>query len=210
VKYVTGEWCRDRERFADRLYCSEDTFAVADGMGIGVGGRMAAEKAVELIDEYRPFATIQELSLFFKEANLKIMEEIAKLGDREVAGTTLSLVSFIDGEYLLGHVGDSRIYLLRKGKLLLLTEDQITYRNGKKYVSALGIDWKVDVFLSQGTVMKGDIFLLMSDGAVNVLGEEEILSVLGEDIELSAQRLLKVYVDKDPSEDLSFAIVMPD
>ena len=210
MRYVTGEFYRDRETFADRLFCSEDTFAVADGMGIGRGARVAAEKAIELVGKYRPFRSLEDIRSFFNKANLEIMEETAKLGDRYVSGTTLSLITFRDNSYLLGHVGDSRIYLWRGGSLELLTEDQIRLKGGKKYVSALGIDWKPEVFLREGDLSKGDVFLVVSDGLGGLLKEKELSDILSGDIEDSAKRLLELYRKYSLKEDLSFAIVTLD
>ncbi len=207
MRYVYGELCKNRESFADRIYTSEDTFAVADGMGTGPGGRLAAEKAISLVDRSRPFKSLDEIRGFFEEANREIMKEIARLGDRHVAGTTLSLLSFTDDTFLVGHVGDSRIYLFRNGKLKLLTQDQITYRNGKKYVKALGIEWRPEVYTLEDTFREGDVFLLVSDGVVDSLSDPEIESLLCPDIERSAERILSLYRENCPEEDLSFIIV---
>ena len=207
MRYAYGELCRDRETCADRIYTSEDTFAVADGMGTGPGGRLAAEKAIYLVDKRRPFASLDEIREFFEEANREIMKEIARLGDKHAAGTTLSLLCFTDNSFLIGHVGDSRIYLFREGKLKLLTQDQISYRGGKKYVRALGIEWKLEVYTLEDTFQEGDVFLLVSDGVVDNLSDSEIESILDKDIDLSARRILNLYRESCPEEDLSFIIV---
>jgi len=207
VKYVVKEFWRDPERYADRVYVSADTFAVADGMGFGEGGKLAAEKAIQLLDRSRPFKSVEELESFFTRTNREIMKEIARLGDRYVAGTTLSVLSFAGRRYLIGHVGDSRIYLFREGYLDLLTEDQIRFRGGKKYVSALGLEWYPRVYLREGYFERGDIFLLISDGAVYTFSDSELEIFLSEDIEESARRLFERYLETIPREDLSFVIV---
>ena len=208
MKCAAREFYRNPETYADRVFCSEDTFAVADGMGLGKGAVLASSKAVELVGKYKPFSSPGDMEEFFKRANLKIMEEIAKLGDRHITGTTLSVVSFSKGRFVLGHVGDSRVYLLRDGSLKQLTHDQIELRNGRKQVSVLGIDWKLNVLTEEGALCKGDIFLLISDGAVNYLSDKDIRDVLGEDVEGSAEKLLELYREKNPEEDMSFAIVL--
>ena len=207
MKYVSGEFCKSRETFADRIYTSEDTFAVADGMGVGPGGKLAAEKAIDLVAQRRPFTSLDQIMAFFEEANKEIMKEIAMLGDRHAAGTTLSLLSFADQRFLIGHVGDSRIYLFREGRLRLLTRDQISYRNGRKYVKALGIEWKPEVYTLEGSFRAGDVFLLVSDGVVGGLSDRDIESVMGSDIELVARRILDLYKNSCPGEDLSFIVV---
>lgn len=207
MRYVYGEFFKDRETFADRIFVSEDTFAVADGMGTGPGGRLAAEKAISLVNRKRPFTSLDEIVGFFEEANIEIMKEIAKLGDKHAAGTTLSLLTFKEGSFFVGHIGDSRIYLFRCGRLKLLTQDQISYRGGRKYVRALGIEWNPDIYTLEDTFQKGDVFLLVSDGVVDNLSDPEIESILSSDIEQSARSILNLYRENCPEEDLSFIIV---
>lgn len=210
MRYARREFFTDKELYADRLFVSEDTFAVADGMGIGIGGKLAAEKAISLVGERRPFRSVEELRYFFEEANRAVMEEIAKLGDRHIAGTTLSVLSIVDKRFLVGHVGDSRIYLLRGDSLELLTKDQVTLKGGKKYVTSLGVEWKPDVHTAEGDLRKEDTFLVISDGAVNVLSEEDIKSILRYDVEESAEMLLNLHKKSGKEEDLSFVIVRVD
>jgi len=210
VKYTVREFWRDQNKYADRIYTSEKTFAVADGMGSGEGGKRAAEKAIQLISKYEPFKSISHLKSFFMKANDKIIKEIALLGDNRVAGTTLSVITFIEDRYLIGHVGDSRIYLFREGTLELLTEDQIVYKSGKKYVSALGLDWNPRIFLAEGKVKRGDVYLIISDGAVYTFSDSELEIIFSYDIESTADKLLDRYLSTIPQEDLSFIIVSID
>jgi len=207
---VVKEFFRDPERYADRVYVSEDTFAVADGMGECVGGRVAAERAIQLLHRYRPIEDLRRMEEFFLRANREIVEETARLGDSYVAGTTLSVLSFSGKRYLIGHVGDSRIYLFREGVLELLTEDQIRYRGGRKYVSALGLEWHPRVLLREGRAERGDLFLLISDGAVYTFSDSELEIFLSKDVERSARRLMDRYLETIPREDLSFIIVRVD
>jgi protein phosphatase len=206
--YAVREFFRDRETYADRVFLSEDTFAIADGMGIGRGAPLAAEKAVDLVSKNRPFRSLDEIYTFFKKANREIMDEIARLGDRHVTGTTLSLLSFNGNSYLIGHVGDSRIYLWRKGWVEMLTVDQVRFRGGRKYVSVLGIDWTPDVVLREGPCEEGDVFVLISDGAVGRIGEEDLEKLVDGDVERSADRILDLYTSLSPQEDLSLVIVL--
>ncbi len=210
MKYTVREFWRDQNKYADRIYTSEKTFAVADGMGPGEGGKRAAERAIQLISKYEPFKSIYHLKSFFMKANDKIIKEIALLGDNRVAGTTLSVITFIEDRYLIGHVGDSRIYLFREGTLELLTEDQIVYKSGKKYVSALGLDWNPRIFLAEGKVKRGDVYLIISDGAVYTFSDSELEIIFSYDIESTADKLLDRYLSTIPQEDLSFIIVSID
>jgi protein phosphatase len=208
LRYTYREFYRDRDSYADRLFFSSDTFAVADGMGTLQGSRCASQKAVEMVDRYRPFRDLSDLNVFFQRINRKIMQEVAKLGDESVSGTTLSLLAFNGNNFLVGHVGDSRIYLLRDGGMELLTEDQIRLRGGKKYVSALGLEWSPPVLLYEDSVLEGDRFLLISDGAVDRISDEEVKDILSiKDLEKSADALMDTYITSEPEDDLSFIIV---
>jgi len=207
VRYVVGEFCSDPESYADRLFVSEDTFAIADGMGTLRGGKLAAEKAISLVGENRPFRSSEELRTFFEKANREVMSEVARLGDAQTAGTTLSVLSLTGERFFVGHVGDSRIYLLRSGELELLTKDQVTYRGGRKHITVLGVEWKPEIHTCEGELRDGDTFLLISDGAAGALSEEDLRVVLGHDLSEAAKDLLELHERKGGGEDMSFVIV---
>ncbi len=208
MRYTYREYCKDRDKYADRLFCSEDTFAVADGMGTLQGSKCASEKAIELVAKYRPFADLRDLNVFFQRTNRKIMQEVAKLGDESVSGTTLSLLSLNTDTFRIGHVGDSRIYLLRGQELTLLTQDQIRFKGGKKQVSALGLEWNPPVLLYEDKLLKGDRFLLISDGAVDVIEDAKLKDILATaDIEEGAEALMDTYLSSCAEDDLSLIVV---
>ena len=207
MKVAKRELCHDREHFADRLHVGDGTFAVADGMGRGEGAVVAAEKAIEIVGESSPLLSLKDIEALYHRANKEVMKATAKLGDVQVSGTTLSLLS-LDGEWFrVGHVGDSRIYLIREGEILLLTEDQVSYQGSKKQVRVLGIDWNPPVVLRKGKLREGDIFLLISDGVIGRLSDRELLECMDRDVERSADNILKAYESTGSREDLSYIIV---
>ena len=65
MRSVVREVYRNRRTYADRIFCSEDTFAIADGMGKGRGAVLAAERVVEMVSRERPFRTLDEMYRFF-------------------------------------------------------------------------------------------------------------------------------------------------
>lgn len=207
MKYVAKVFFSDEELYADRIFCKENTFAIADGMGKKETGKIAADIAVKTLGEFYPVEDFDELRKVFVEINRRIIAEVSKYGDDLMCGTTLSVLIIKGDNYIIGHVGDSRIYLIRDGGIELLTEDQVTYKGERKYVSALGTSWNPNILIKQGDVKKGDIFLLVSDGMVDTLSDGEILALVGEEVEKSAEMLLKRYIQTLPEEDLSFIIV---
>ncbi len=207
MKVAKRELCHDRKHFADRLYADGKTFAVADGMGRGKGAIVAAEKAIEILRESSPFASLEDIEEFYRRANKEVMKATAKLGDVQVSGTTLSLLSLDDEWFRIGHVGDSRIYLIRDGEILLLTEDQVAYQGTRKQVNVLGMDWNPPVILRKGRLKEGDVFLLISDGVIGKLSDRELLDSMDSDVERSAENILEAYRGTGSGEDLSYIIV---
>jgi len=196
------------ETYADRYLVSEDTFAIADGMGVGRGAILAAEKAVGLIEEMKPFRSEEEIRKAFEKVNKEIIRELGVYGDELVSGTTLSVLSVLGDKFVVGHVGDSRIYLLREGKMELLTEDQVNYKNGRKRVKVLGLDWNPPVYTKSGEAREGDLFLLISDGFVKAIDEEVLMELINPDyLEESAENIIRTFSETLSGEDLTFILL---
>jgi protein phosphatase len=207
MRTVYREWFRDRETFADRLYIGERLFAVADGMGIGKGAVVAAEKAIEILKGEPPPETGDRMRELFLKVNREVMSATAMLGDRHVSGTTLSVLSLVGDDFIIGHVGDSRIYLIREGKAVQLTKDQVNYQNGKKQVNVLGIDWNPEVCINQGECKKEDLFLLISDGFAERLSCDLLEELFSPEPETFANKLYQRFLEEERKEDLSFVII---
>src|SRR5262249_48944577 len=97
-------------------------FAVADGMGGHRGGEVASRTAIEAMRA--AFAADGELENAIETANREVRERAA--GDAELTGmgTTLTAVTATGpAQLVVGHVGDSRAYLLRDGELSRVTDD---------------------------------------------------------------------------------------
>lgn len=191
----------------------ENLFAVADGMGGHLAGEVASSLAVETISGFYqessrdseitwPFRPISELGYqenrlitAIKLANRRVYE--TSLSDKKYKGmgTTAVVIQFIENELLIGHVGDSRAYLFRGGKLTQITEDHSLLNDFKKnikmteederrfpykniIVRALGMKDAVEVDLLKMTPRVGDMILLCSDGLNGELNDETISGVL--------------------------------
>lgn len=104
------------------------TFAVADGMGgtkDGEKGAIVATQELSKLDEYAQQLSLPEaLRRYIQHVNHQIIQEA---GGTEQTGSTLSILSLTQEEWFVGHVGDSRIYLLRDGVLTPLTHDHNAY-----------------------------------------------------------------------------------
>jgi len=100
---------------------------VADGMGGHAAGEVASQLAADVIRRvYYDLkgAPSKVLAMAFSAANRAIIDYAAEHPECKGMGTTCTALAFRDGNAWLAHVGDSRAYLLRKGKLMQLSEDQ--------------------------------------------------------------------------------------
>jgi serine/threonine protein phosphatase PrpC len=117
----------------DSFYADADPtrglFIVADGMGGHAAGEVASEMAVQIVT--RELATIRDLgdgvvphvASALKSANQAIFRRTLAEVDKQGMGTTVSVLLLAGERYLIGQVGDSRVYLLRDGTLRQLTKD---------------------------------------------------------------------------------------
>lgn len=191
----------------DRALC-----AVADGMGGHACGEVASQIAVDTVDEYYrnsedadvitwpfrvPHVDIQcaRMSSAIMLANHKIYESARADAQKHGMGCTVDSIYFSRGRYYIGHVGDSRVYLLRNGQLQQLTEDHSLlndYKHMKEMtpeeiehfphknivVRALGLAENVKVDVATNEFASGDRFLLCSDGLNDMINDVEIRGML--------------------------------
>jgi protein phosphatase len=207
----------------------ENLFAVADGMGGHSSGEVASQIAVEGIanffkatrqdeditwpykmDKNRPYDE-NRFIMSVKLANLRIFEASQREARYRGMGTTLAGVNFIDGDALIAHVGDSRVYRVRNKQMTQLTEDHSLlndYIKAKKLtpdeianfphknviVRALGMKETVLVDLSRHTLQAGDIFVGCSDGLSGMVTDEELLEVVNSTTDL--QEVVTTMINK--------------
>ena len=188
-------------------------YAVADGVGGGEAGEVASRIAVDMIAGAMPdllgdkdrtppseirSGDVRELAEFRHAvllANRNIREEAGKDPSRTGMGTTLTALLLAQKKAFLAHIGDSRAYLLRAGKLEQLTNDHSVVaeqvRSGlltpaqartspyrHVITRALGIDEEAAPDLVERSVLKNDAFLLCSDGLTEMVDNREISGIL--------------------------------
>lgn len=159
--------------------------AIADGVGGNAGGREAAEMTVRsvLSDYYATPDTWEAhaaLDKVLSAANRWVLSQ--SMNHRYLAGmaTTLSLLVLRGQRYYLAHVGDTRIYQLRHGRLEQLTTDHVWDRPDMRHVlkRAVGLDMHLVVDYADGSLQQGDVYALLSDGVWEILGQKAIHEAL--------------------------------
>jgi PPM family protein phosphatase len=203
---------RQRRGNEDAFYVEPPLFAVADGMGGAQAGEVASQAVVEELERGLPEGESAEAQL--ARAAEAANERIYKLAraDRARAGMgTTVTAALVDGdEVSVAHVGDSRAYRLREGRLELLTEDhslvaalikqgRLTEEEAAHHpqrsiiTRALGPEPGVEVETQTFPARSGDLFLLCSDGLTTMIGETEIGELLraGPSLQDSAEALVR-------------------
>jgi serine/threonine protein phosphatase PrpC len=205
---------RQRNANEDSLFTRPPLFVVADGMGGAQAGEVASKTAVESFDRELPKAPPEQLLRETIEAANRMIHEHAR-NDPDLAGMgttiTATIVDPEAEEVAIGHVGDSRAYRLRAGKLERLTRDhslveemrrkgQLTDAQAEDHpqrsiiTRALGPEPEVEVDLQTVPAQAGDVFLICSDGLTTMLGDEQIARLLGR--ATSMQSAVRALVDE--------------
>jgi serine/threonine protein phosphatase PrpC len=178
-------------------------FVVADGMGGHAAGEVASEMAVEIVareltalNDLRSDRVAQTVSSALKHANVAIYERTISESDKQGMGTTASVLILAASRYLIGQVGDSRVYLLRDGVLRQLTKDhsyvqeqvdagfltpeQARYHPYSNVITrCVGASGDVEPDTYEGEVKRGDVFLVASDGLTGMVDDRRLQQLLG-------------------------------
>ncbi len=177
-------------------------FIVADGMGGHAAGEVASEMAVQTVAD--TLGTLrgvadeemsERLRNAIRSANEAIFGRTLTEQDKRGMGTTVTALVLRPRRYLIGQVGDSRAYLLRDGRMLQLTKDHSyvqeqvdaglltqeqarvhPYSNVITRCVGAGEDVIPDVYY--GSLRKGDLLLLASDGLTGMLEDEQLTKIL--------------------------------
>jgi protein phosphatase len=179
---------------------------VCDGMGGAAAGEIASQLAVDTLFERmcaglsdsRPLTRndiARRLILAVEAAGIRIFQEAKADRNRRGMGTTATAAALVDDHLFLAQVGDSRGYILRDGKLVLVTRDQSlvnqlieagqlteeeaeTFEHNNIIMQALGTADTVQVDLTYAKLCKGDVLLLCSDGLSGMVRGDDIRELM--------------------------------
>jgi len=212
---------------------------LADGMGGYNAGEVASgiavamisaeiRKALAGIDGALDVATAERLiGEHAVRANRAIFQAAQNQSQYAGMGTTLVVALWHDNSLVVGHIGDSRLYRFRDGKLEqmtrdhsllqeqidsgLITREQARHSQNKNLVTrAVGIDPEVEAEVHSYPVEAGDIYLLCSDGLNDMVADEDMqstLSSLQANLPLAAQQLVQQANDNGGRDNVSVILV---
>jgi PPM family protein phosphatase len=191
----------NEDSFAVDSSHSRGVFIVADGMGGHAAGEVASEMAVQILQ--RELADVQVIDAAaeklvaesLRHTNRAIHERTVAEVDKQGMGTTASVLVIAGAKYLIGQVGDSRVYLLRDGALRQLTKDhsyvqeqvdagfltpeQARYHPYSNVITrCVGAGPEVEPDVYRGEVQDGDLFLVASDGLTGMVDDRRLQQLL--------------------------------
>jgi serine/threonine protein phosphatase PrpC len=155
--------------------------AIADGVSGNEGGREASEYTIRglLSDYYATSDTwpvTQSLDRVLKAINSWVQHQGSIRAELAGMATTLTSLVLRGNFYFFAHVGDTRLYLLRKGTLTRLTADHVWDRPEMQHVltRAIGLDSQLAIDHGMGELHEGDAFLLATDGVWASISEYDL------------------------------------
>lgn len=223
--YAKSDVGKAREINQDSYYITEDQFSeiqifiLADGMGGCNAGEIASKMAVNCAKSYiennikdtpkDKESLIQLIGSSMEYANMVIYEKSLENKEYEGMGTTLEVCLIYGNRAYIGHVGDSRIYRIRKGLIRKLTQDHsyvqklvqegtITKEEAEVHpkknmlMKALGCNAFVEPDVMVRGFLKEDIIVICSDGLTNMVKVQDIFDKVNENFEIAPKELIEL------------------
>ena len=212
----------------DAIIEGEMLWGVADGMGGHNGGETASAGArdglVELLQGKEP--SVDHLRTGVKAVNSRLFLRQQEDETLSGMGTTLTALWFSEHHVYIGHVGDSRAYLLRGGKLKQITEDhslveelvrsghltreQVENHPMRNVITrAVGTEEGVDVDLIVEERQKGDLWLVCSDGLHGLVPDKRMEAILrAEAPRAAAQALLDAAMQAGGRDNITVVVLL--
>lgn len=215
-----------RRENQDAVILGAGLMGIADGMGGHKGGETASAGArdglIRALEGKKPSREALEEAV--KQVNRELWEK--QEADENLAGmgTTLSVMWPAGEQMLIAHVGDSRIYLMREGKLRqvtkdhsmvadmvrrgLLTEEQASTHPMRNYITrAVGTEPTIQADILTVDRQAGDRWLVCSDGLHGLLSREDLERLMAEPgLEEAADEMLRLALDRGGRDNISLVL----
>ncbi|HUI31062.1 MAG TPA: PP2C family serine/threonine-protein phosphatase [Candidatus Acidoferrales bacterium] len=200
-------------------------YGIADGMGGyahgGVASSLALQTFFETFYAANGVPTLQKFRVSIQNANLSVYQTAQRMAAGRM-GTTLTTANIIGKKIYIGHVGDSRAYLVRGSKATLLTNDHTrvgelvrmrvlapekvrTHSQRSILEKCLGLNLFVQPDIFQVPVENGDTIILCTDGIWSVIEDEEFgrFSKESKSVERLSQRIFDLAMERESDDNLS-------
>ena len=237
--YAKSDKGKVREINQDYYYISDSLdevqlYMLADGMGGYNGGEVASQLAIRAAKSYiennfkeinkDKESIIQLVGSSMEYANMIIFEKSKESKELEGMGTTLEVCLIYNNKAFIGHIGDSRIYRIRKEFIRKLTQDHsyvqklvkdgtitqeeaVHHPQKNMLTKALGCNAFVEPDVMVRGFLKDDIIVMSSDGLTNMLSQEEILTITKNGIEQAPKKMVETANNRGGYDNIT-AVVM--
>jgi serine/threonine protein phosphatase PrpC len=217
---------------SEKITAKEFLFIVADGMGGHQAGDVASKLASETFsDTYKAArkkntVIVESMELAIRKANTVVFEKAAADIEKRGMGTTFSAMIIADLKAFIAHVGDSRIYLVRKGKIKKITTDhsfveklveegRISPEEAREhpqknvlYMSLGARETLTPEILHSIILENGDALIMCSDGLSNMVTDENLMKIVIDDYpEEAANALVKLANANGGADNVTLQIV---
>ena len=211
----------------DNWLAESALYGVADGMGGHRGGETASRVALQVfrnaIGQKKPDA--DALRMAVEAANRRVYDMSSHDETLKGMGTTMSMIWEAETCMLIAHVGDSRIYRLRDGRLQQVTNDHSfvaelvrnniitpemakTHPNRNIITRAVGVDPFVEVDILKEELLPGDVWRICSDGLHGMVEDSEMEKILTEmELEEAAERLISRALENGGVDNVTFVLL---
>ena len=239
IAYAKSDVGKVREMNQDAYYISDSSsevklYLLADGMGGYKGGEIASTLAIKCARNYieNNFkdiskdreSLIQLVASSMEYANMVVYEKAKEDKELEGMGTTLEVCLIYNNKVYIGHIGDSRIYRIRKDFIRKLTQDHsyvqklvkdgtITKEEAENHpkknmlMKALGCNAFVEPDVSVKGFLRDDIFLMASDGLTNMVKQEDIYNIAKGNIEKAPIKLVELANDNGGLDNITVVVI---
>ncbi|MBO4816323.1 MAG: Stp1/IreP family PP2C-type Ser/Thr phosphatase [Clostridia bacterium] len=237
--YAKTDIGKAREMNQDFIYVSNNLGDIklcilADGMGGYKGGEIASSLATLTAKEYIE-KNINNIELEYENildlikkameyANLAVHQKGMEIEELEQMGTTLEICLVYNNKMYIGHIGDSRIYRIRKNIIRRITTDhsyvetlvkdgtitrEEAFYHPKKnmLIKALGCTENIEPDITIKEFLPGDEILMCSDGLTNMLKEDEIYNIIKEDEENACSNLISKANERGGLDNISVILI---
>lgn len=237
--YAKSDVGKVREINEDAFYISNSLdevqlYMLADGMGGYNGGEIASKLAIQSAKNYiennfkeiekDKDSIIQLIGSSIEYANMVVYEKAKENKELSGMGTTLEVCLIYNNRAFIGHVGDSRIYRIRKEFMRKLTQDhsyvqklvkdgtitqeEVAHHPQKNMLmKALGCNAFVEPDVMVKGFLKDDILIMNSDGLTNLVSQEEIFKEAKKNIEQATKNLVQMANDNGGYDNITVIII---
>ena len=237
--YAKSDVGKVREINEDAFYISNSLdevqlYMLADGMGGYNGGEIASKLAIQSAKNYiennfkeiekDKDSIIQLIGSSIEYANMVVYEKAKENKELSGMGTTLEICLIYNNRAFIGHVGDSRIYRIRKEFMRKLTQDHsyvqklvkdgtITQEEAAHHpqknmlMKALGCNAFVEPDVMVKGFLKDDILIMCSDGLTNLVEQETLYEMATKNIEQATKDLVELAKDRGGYDNITVVII---